>query len=102
MREKFDETSTVEREHKLWKASQEYINGKIDLDELEKVEYPYMEVFKKAALTSSKIQPLKNFSSIILLFAIIMIIISSFFIYLYTNDQLILIYLLSLAILFSD
>ena len=91
MKKKYKEMPAVERERKLWEASQEYIRGKIEVDDLENVEFPYLQHFKKANLTPAKTQPIDNLPSVILIILFITIIIGGFILFLYTKERLVLV-----------
>jgi len=51
----FKERSFSEREHKLWRASEQYIRGEIEAQVLENIELPYTEDLIDAALTPDKL-----------------------------------------------
>ena len=52
--ESFQESPIAEREHRLWVASRQYINGDLQVEAFEEVELPYAQHFKKANLTPVK------------------------------------------------
>jgi hypothetical protein len=89
MAEKFKEMPTAERERKLWEASQEYLRGKIEVDEFDNVEEPYVQKFKKENITSTKLKHVGTLSSTILIVIFIIIIFGGFIIFVYTRDQLV-------------
>lgn len=52
--EPFQERPLAEREYRLWKASEQYMRGEIEVDALEEVELPYAQHFKEANITPVK------------------------------------------------
>ncbi len=85
---RFEEIPTAERERKLWEASQQYLSGKMEVDDFEKIEYPFVQRFKKGALTPAKTRPIENLSSLGVIILLLAIIIMGFITFLFTKEQL--------------
>src|SRR3989442_7465531 len=91
MTEKFKEMPAAERERRLWEASQEYMHGKIEVDDLENIEDLYAQHFKKANLTPAKTRPTDILPSVILIILFTIIIIAGFILFLDTRNQIVLV-----------
>ena len=83
----FEELPTAERERKLWEASQQYLSGNMEVDDFEKIEYPFLQRFKKGALTPAKTWSIENLSSLGVIILLLALIILGFITFLLTKEQ---------------